>query len=136
MNMDVHTKKQRSYNMSCIKSRFTHPELEIEKLLRDLKIPYKTHLKMLPGKPDFFIPSKKIVIEVYGCFWHGHKNCRFFKIPLTNQNFWIKKIDSNRSRDIKNLKQLKALNIKRHIIWECQIKSGAFFTSFLSLFNP
>lgn len=123
--MDVHSKKQRSFNMSQIKARNTRPELVISQLLKDLKISFRTHVKNLPGKPDFFISELNLVIEVYGCFWHGHKKCRFFILPSSNRKFWKHKIDSNIKRDLKNQKAIfNQFNLLT--IWECEIKDGSY----------
>jgi DNA mismatch endonuclease (patch repair protein) len=130
--MDVNSKKQRSYNMSKIKGVNTAPEIIIAKLLKDLHIPFIAHTKLLPGKPDFFIPSLGIVIEVYGCFWHAHKDCRFFQLPSTNKVFWSEKISSNKVRDKKNAKSLRSLGLQVLIVWECEIKSGNYFEKVLS----
>lgn len=131
MNMDVHTKKQRSFNMSRIKSKNTKPELVIFKILKDLKIDFKRHCKSLPGTPDFYIPSHNLIIDIRGCFWHGHKGCRYYKVPSSNREFWINKIESNQFRDHLTSQNLKKLKIKNLIIWECEIRNGRFLQKIL-----
>jgi DNA mismatch endonuclease (patch repair protein) len=129
--MDVHSKKQRSFNMSMIRAQNTKPEQLIAKILRDLKIPFKSHYSELPGKPDFFIPYLNLVIDIRGCFWHGHDGCRFYVIPKSNQQFWLEKIKSNKRRDNLNRRKTSSLSRRILIIWECEIKSGDFFTLLL-----
>ena len=51
---DVHTKKQRSYNMSRIKGKDTKPEMLVRKFLHANGFRYKLHDKKMPGKPDVF----------------------------------------------------------------------------------
>ena len=131
MNMDVHTKKQRSFNMSQIRSTHTKPETIITHLLDDLYIPYTNHDTKLPGTPDFYIQHFNLVIEVMGCFWHGHNNCKYFVMPKTNKRFWENKIKSNTVRDTKNLKSLSRMGIRVLRIWECQIKNGIYFEKIL-----
>mgnify|MGYP001604689805 CR=1 FL=1 len=61
---DVHTKAQRSYNMSQIKGKNTKPELLVRKFLFANGYRYKLHDKKLPGKPDIVLPKYKTVIFI------------------------------------------------------------------------
>ncbi len=72
--MDVHSKEQRSYNMSRIKGKDTKPEMKVRRWLWDNGYRYRLHRKDLPGKPDIVFPGKKKAVFVHGCFWHKH-NC-------------------------------------------------------------
>jgi DNA mismatch endonuclease (patch repair protein) len=49
---DVHTKEQRSFNMSRIKSKNTQPEMLVRLYLNANGFLYKLHDKTLPGNPD------------------------------------------------------------------------------------
>jgi DNA mismatch endonuclease (patch repair protein) len=120
---DVHSKKQRSHNMSCIKSRDTKPELIIRKWLWANGFRYRLHYKKLPGKPDIVFPGKAKVILVHGCFWHKH-SCKYFKWPQNNTIFWKKKINDNVDRDRKNLIDLKSLGWSILVVWECETKKS------------
>jgi DNA mismatch endonuclease, patch repair protein len=131
--MDVHSKKQRSFNMSQIKATKTRPEELINQFLKNLKVKIKRHSKKLPGKPDFYLPDYNIAIEVRGCFWHGHLGCKYFVMPKSNVLFWQKKIEGNVTRDIKNLNLLKKSDIKVLVLWECDIKSGKFLEKILGV---
>ena len=119
--MDVHTQKQRSYNMSQIKCKNTKPEIIIRKWLWSEGYRYRLHYKGLPGKPDIVFSKLKKVIFVNGCFWHKH-NCKYFKWPKTNEKFWKVKINENVKRDQKNHQSLLSNGWSYFIIWECQIK--------------
>ncbi len=68
---DVHTPAQRSYNMSCVRSKDTKPELIVRKLLHANGFRYRLHDKNLPGKPDIVLPKYKTVIFVHGCRYAG-----------------------------------------------------------------
>jgi DNA mismatch endonuclease (patch repair protein) len=46
---DVHTKQQRSYNMSRIKGKDTKPEMLVRRFLHSHGYRYKLHDKTLPG---------------------------------------------------------------------------------------
>lgn len=91
---DVHTKKQRSYNMSRIKNKDTKPELKLKNLFNELGFVYQPKGY---GKPDFINYKKKTIIFIDGCFWHKCPKC--FKLPKTNKKFWEKKINKNSIRD-------------------------------------
>jgi DNA mismatch endonuclease (patch repair protein) len=104
---DVHTTEQRSYNMSRIKGKNTKPEMLLRKYLHAQGFRYKLHYKTLPGKPDLVLPKYKTVIFIHGCFWHGHENCKYFKIPQTRTEWWTEKINKNIANDVKAIKLLK-----------------------------
>ena len=80
---DVHDLSTRSFNMSRIKGKNTRPEMLVRKFLFANGFRYRLHVKNLPGHPDIVLPKYKTVIFVNGCFWHGHKGCRFFVLPKT-----------------------------------------------------
>ena len=119
---DVHTKKQRSYNMSQIKGKNTKPEMLVRKFLFANGFRYKLHDKKLPGKPDIVLPKYKTVIFVHGCFWHGHKNCKYFVVPNTRTEGWLKKINRNKESDAIHNKELRKNKWKVIEIWECKLK--------------
>lgn len=120
--MDVHDKETRSYNMSCIKGKNTRPEEIVRKYLFSQGFRYRKNDKRLPGTPDIVLPKYKTVIFVNGCFWHGHEGCRYFVIPKTNTEFWTKKIETNRNRDIRKINDIQILGWKVIVVWECQLK--------------
>ena len=100
--MDVHSRKQRSYNMSRIQSRDTKPEKIVRKLLHRHGLRFRLHRKDLHGKPDITLKKYNTVIFVNGCFWHMH-DCKFGNvIPKTNTEFWQKKRVKNIERDMYN----------------------------------
>ena len=119
---DVHSKKIRSYNMSQVKGKNTKPEMLVRKFLHANGFRYKLHDKSLPGKPDIVLPKYKTIIEVQGCFWHAHKNCKYFKLPQTNIEFWKEKISKNINRDKENHKKIETLGWNLIVIWECELK--------------
>jgi DNA mismatch endonuclease, patch repair protein len=121
---DVHDKQTRSYNMSRIKGKNTKPEMLVRKFLHANGYRYKLHDKKLPGKPDLVLPKYKTVIFIHGCFWHGHKNCKYFTIPKTRTQWWTDKINTNKANDAKAVKALKKDGWKTIAIWECKLKSS------------
>lgn len=119
---DVHTKEQRSYNMSRIRAKNTKPEMLVRKFLHAQGFRYRLHTKKLPGKPDIVLPKYKTVIFIHGCFWHGHNNCKYFVIPKTRTEWWVTKINVNKANDVKAIKALKKRGWKIVHLWECDLK--------------
>lgn len=122
--MDVHTQKQRSFNMSQIKGKNTKPELIVRKFLHAKGYRFRLHTKKLPGKPDIVLPKFKTVIFVNGCFWHGHEECKYFVVPKTRTEWWLSKINRNKQLDSENTIKLKAEGWKIIVIFECELKNG------------
>ncbi len=119
---DVHNIETRSYNMSRIKNKDTTPEIIVRKFLFSNGIRYRLHDKLLPGKPDIILPKYSTIIFVNGCFWHGHKNCKYFRIPKTRTEFWEKKINNNITRDKINTNLLMKLGWHVIEVYECELK--------------
>lgn len=121
--------------MSRIKSRDTKPEILIGKFLKSLKIPFKKHHRFLAGRPDFYISHLNLVIEIHGCFWHGHQGCKYFVIPKSNTKFWTDKITANVQRDKKVRTLLTKQGLKVLTIWECQLRDGTFLPKLLNMIS-
>ena len=119
---DVHDKQTRSYNMSRIKSKNTKPEMLVRKFLHANGFRFRLHTKELAGKPDIVLPKYKTVIFINGCFWHGHKNCKYFTIPKTRTEWWTAKINANIINDTKAVKTLKKDGWQVIVVWQCQLK--------------
>ncbi|WP_136669210.1 very short patch repair endonuclease [Flavobacterium sp. H122] len=129
---DTHSKEVRSYNMSQIKSKNTKPEVLVRKFLFSKGFRYRLYRKDLPGKPDIFIPKLKCIIDIRGCFWHGHNDCRYYRPPKTNTEWWLKKIGNNIKRDVENEKINIANGYNVVVIWECEIKKGDWQENLIS----
>lgn len=115
---------RRSYNMSCIRSKNTKPELAFRKELRAQGlVKYRLHPKNLPGCPDVYFPSKKIAIFINGCFWHMCPYCKR-NIPKTNRAFWKNKLLGNALRDKQKKSLLRKMGVKPLSFWECQIEKN------------
>lgn len=119
---DVHTLEVRSYNMSMIRGKNTKPEIIVRKVLHSKGFRFRLHSKELPGKPDIVLPKYNTVIFIHGCFWHGHKNCKFFVVPKTRTKWWLNKINGNQETDKKNKTKLEKIGWKVIVIFECKLK--------------
>jgi len=110
--------------MSQIKGKDTKPEIAMRKFLFSNGFRYRLYDKKLPGKPDIVLTKYKIVIFVHGCFWHGHVNCKYFVIPKTRTDWWLKKIERNKQLDHDNFQVLQDLGWKVLTIFECELKKA------------
>ena len=133
---DVHSKEVRSYNMSRIKSKDTKPEMLVRRFLHANGFRYRLHVKDLPGKPDIVLPKYKTVIFVHGCFWHGHKGCKYFVVPKTRTQWWLNKINTNIANDKKAFRALQKEGWKIINLWECKTKPAKQEKAFTSLLKP
>ena len=110
--------------MAAIHSASTKPELKLRHALWSLGFRYRVNDKRLPGKPDIVLPKYRTVIFLHGCFWHGHKNCKYYTVPKTNTDFWMAKVAHNQERDQEEWRQLEAKGWFVIIVWECQLKKA------------
>lgn len=122
ITMDSLTPEQRSERMGRIKGRDTGPEMVVRRLLHRQGYRYRLHARDLPGRPDIVFPKRKLAIFVHGCFWHRHPDpkCKLARLPKSRLDFWLPKLEGNRTRDIENQRRLVAMGWKVLVIWECQ----------------
>jgi DNA mismatch endonuclease (patch repair protein) len=131
---DKLTPERRSENMRKIRAKNTSPELLVRRLVHGMGFRYRLHVADLPGKPDLVFPRLKKIIEVRGCFWHQHGKCIDSHIPKSRSDYWIPKLQRNRSRDVANLQNLRALGFRVLVVWECEIENEKWLTTQLLRF--
>ena len=119
---DVHSKEQRSYNMSRIRSKDTKPESIVRKFLFSKGLRYRKNDKRYAGKPDIILPKYNTAVFIHGCFWHKHIGCKYFVPPKSNTDFWESKLENNRIRDENNITQLENSGWHIIVVWECELK--------------
>lgn len=119
---DVHEPHIRSFNMSRIRSKDSKPEMIVRRYLFQNGFRFRLHVKSLPGKPDLVLKKYRTVIFIHGCFWHGHEGCRYFVVPKTRTDWWLRKIETNKKKDKSNVDQLEKLGWKVYEIWECELR--------------
>ena len=120
--MDTLSAEQRHNNMAAIKGKGTKPEMIVRKFLWSRGFRYRVNNARLPGHPDLVLRKYRTCIFVNGCFWNGHKNCRYYIIPKTNTDFWIRKITRNIERDRQEQLQLARMGWHCITVWECELK--------------
>ena len=121
--MDILTKEKRSWNMSRIRCKDTKPEKIVRSVLHKNGFRFRLNRKDLPGKPDIVLPKYKSVIFVHGCFWHRHPRCKFAYNPKSRETFWQKKFSENVERDRFVKKELRKMEWKVIVVWECELKN-------------
>jgi DNA mismatch endonuclease (patch repair protein) len=110
--------------MRANKSQNTKPEVAVRQMLHALGYRFRLHRRDLPGKPDIVFPSRRKIIEVRGCFWHGHGCVPLGQLPKTRPEYWVPKIAGNRERDTRNIAALHTLGWEVCEVWECAIRSS------------
>jgi DNA mismatch endonuclease (patch repair protein) len=108
--------------MRAVKAKDTAPELQVRRFVHSLGCRFRLHRKDLPGAPDIVFPRLRRVLFVHGCFWHGHSCKRGNRIPKTNREYWVQKIQRNRNRDSEHARDLEALGWRQLVIWECELR--------------
>ena len=118
---DVFSQEKRSAIMARIRGKDTTPERTVRSVLHRLGYRFRLHGPGLPGTPDIIFPSRRKVIFVHGCFWHGHLRCKRASLPKTRTAFWRNKIGGNRARDSRTVERLRRLGWRVLQVWQCQI---------------
>ena len=122
---DSLTPAQRHVCMSRIRGKDTKPEILVRKGLHAGGFRFRLQDRRLPGRPDIVLPKYGVAIMVNGCFWHGHKGCRYATRPKSNSEFWQAKIQRNKHRDEVTFAHLEALGWHVIVVWECELRRNA-----------
>ncbi len=107
--------------MASVRTRDTGAEKAVRSLVHGLGVRYSLSRCDLPGKPDLVCVSRRKVIFVHGCFWHGH-SCRFGRLPKSRLDYWGPKIALNRQRDHRQTAALRRAGWAVLTVWQCQLK--------------
>ncbi|OEO31092.1 very short patch repair endonuclease [Devosia insulae DS-56] len=118
--MDRISRQRRSWNMARIPSKGSRPEMRVRRLLYSMGFRYRLHRMDLPGRPDIVFATKRKIVQVHGCYWHGHGCARDHK-PTSSEAYWSEKIAKNRTRDERSMKLLSELGWDVLVVWECEI---------------
>ncbi|MDB5243431.1 MAG: putative mismatch endonuclease Vsr [Spirosoma sp.] len=116
---DIMSVEKRSAVMARIKGRNTGPERAVEALLLSAGVTFESHAGDLPGRPDFVLRNALVAVLVDGDFWHGW---HFQKWRDKLSPAWEAKIEANRQRDARNIRQLRREGWIVVRLWEHQIK--------------
>ena len=117
------TPEQRKRTMARVKSMNTTPEMIIRRIVHRMGYRYRLHSHQLPGNHDMVFVKRRKIIFVHGCFWHGHECKSGIKQPKTNSEYWLRKLQRNKSRDTETYEKLKELDWEILVVWECELKN-------------
>lgn len=85
----------RRKTMQAVKGKGTRLEKRLWAMLAGMRLNgWKKNPETITGKPDVVFPSLQIAVFIDGCFWHGCPHCQR-KLPVTNREYWEKKIKRN-----------------------------------------
>lgn len=121
---DVFTRSKRSAIMRSVRACDNSAELQVRRTLHAAGFRYGLHRADLPGRPDLVLRRYRLVVQVQGCFWHGHSCKRGARVPRTNREYWVAKISRNVARDARSQRDLEAQGWRCRIIWECELSSA------------
>jgi DNA mismatch endonuclease (patch repair protein) len=107
--------------MSRVRAKNTKPEVVLRRALHGLGYRFRLHRKDLPGTPDIVFPSRRKVLFVHGCYWHGHE-CRWGKLPKSRLEYWQPKIEANRARDARHVADLERSGWAAMVVWQCELR--------------
>ena len=120
---DLLPTKKRSELMSKIRSRDTKFEREFIVSLRKVtRKKFQTNVSSIKGKPDIVFQKNKVCVFLDSDFWHGWYYPRWKH--LLKNDFWRKKIENNRRRDIKTTIYLRKKGWTVMRFWEHEIKGN------------
>lgn len=116
----------RRKNMQANRSKNTKPEMTVRRVLHALGYRYRLHSKDLPGRPDIVFRGRRKIIQIHGCFWHGHGCVPLGVLPKSRLEYWGPKISSTKMRDKRNYDSLVELGWSILTLWECDIRSSTY----------
>ena len=108
--------------MSLVRSKNTGPEKAVRSALHQRGFRFRVDVSNLPGRPDIVLKKYNTVVFVHGCLWHGHQ-CKRFRWPVSNADYWRRKIEKTIARDNANQEHLQDLGWDVRIVWDCSFRS-------------
>lgn len=118
--VDKLSKEKRSELMRAVKSKKSLIENSISRELWKRGVRFRRNVTDLEGKPDIAIKKDMVVVFIDSCFWHMCPiHC---KIPKSNVEFWIAKLERNKERDTKITKFYRERNWNILRVWEHELK--------------
>lgn len=103
------------------RGRGTSLEVKLRSALHRRGLRFWKNRRPVPGlrcNADVVFPRQKVAVFVNGCFWHGCPQHATW--PVTNEEFWRRKIEGNRERDQLQARELAAAGWTVVRLWEHQ----------------
>jgi len=108
--------------MAAVGTRDTGAERAIRSIVHRLGYRYSLRRTDLPGKPDIVFVSRRKVIFVHGCFWHGH-SCKWGRLPKSRPDYWRPKLAANKERDRLQARRLRSSGWPVLTVWQCELRN-------------
>ena len=108
--------------MAAVGTKDTGAERAVRSLVHRLGYRFSLRRTDLPGRPDLAFVSRRKVIFVHGCYWHGH-SCRYGRLPKSRLAYWGPKIAANKARDRLQGNRLRRDGWSVLTVWQCQLKN-------------
>lgn len=89
-----------SARMRITRGRDTKPELLVRRVLHANGRRYRVNVRPVASlcrTGDIVFTRHRVVVLIDGCFWHGCPE--HFVIPKTRTDWWVGKIEGNKTRD-------------------------------------
>ncbi len=104
--------------MQANRGRDTGPELAVRRLIHAAGLRYRVDFAPLGGRrrADIVFTSKRIVVFIDGCYWHGCP--QHATLPKRNTHYWLPKLARNIERDKETNELLSAAGWQVHRFWE------------------
>lgn len=106
-------------SMQSNRPRDTGPERALRSALHRAGLRFRKHVRPVAGlacEADIVFPADRLAVFLDGCFWHG---CPIHATrPRANADFWSRKLDRNRDRDLATDEALLAAGWYVHRVWE------------------
>lgn len=106
--------------MKRIRRANTGPELAVRRELHRRGLRYLVGQAPLPDftrrRADIVFSRARVAVFIDGCFWHGCPDHGTW--PKSNAEWWRRKIEANRSRDLDTDAQLRAAGWTVVRVWE------------------
>jgi len=116
------TPEDRRKTMRAVKGKGTSLERRLFAMLAGMGLSgWKKNVSDITGKPDVAFPQERVLIFVDGCFWHGCPHCNR-KLPVTNREYWERKVKRNVERDKRNTQALVDSGWRVIRVWEHEMQ--------------
>ena len=128
---DIMSREKRSRLMTAVRGKGNEStEEELARIFRRMGIHgWKRHQRVAGYRPDFLFAKVGVAVFVDGCFWHGCP--RHYTKPASNVEYWRVKVMSNRARDARAARRLRAEGWSVWRLWECRVRSGHLSTQLI-----
>ncbi len=114
------TPEQRRRCMSRVRNRDTAPEVRLRRALWSTGMRYRLGRTIERARPDLVFPGPRVAVFIDGCFWHGCP--RHYSAPVSNADFWRRKVERNQERDSVTTLRLSEAGWSVLRFWECSVE--------------